>query len=70
MSLLLQGKQSWYRFGRDTSREKTEISGSTEEDGLAFVVVSLTRVQDKKKNFRENWNLKLFGNNIHRRVKS
>lgn len=31
---VFQGKQSWYRFGGDTSRQETKIPGSTEEDGL------------------------------------
>ena len=32
---LLQRKQSWYRFRGDSCWQKTEILGSTEEDGLA-----------------------------------
>lgn len=39
MSLLLQGKQSWYRFRRDPCGQATKVPGSTEEDELVFVPI-------------------------------
>lgn len=46
MSILLQGKQSWYRYRRDPCGQATEVPGSTEEDELVslLIVIKLTQM--------------------------
>lgn len=39
MWILLQGKQSRYRFRRDPCGQTAKVPGSTEEDELVFVPV-------------------------------
>lgn len=45
MWILLQGKQSRYRFRRDPRGQAAKVPGSTEEDELAFVPVVVAVVK-------------------------